>query len=174
MKRTILAAVAALAIMPVSAMAEADKMSDGMVEMKKHTIGNLEVEHARLRATPPNAKVAAGYLTVENKGGETDRLIGGSVDFSDRIEIHEMAVEDGVMKMRPLADGLEIAPGEEVELKPGSYHLMLMGMRDTLKEGETRTLTVEFEKAGALTMDVPVVPFAMSGDSGHAAEHKEH
>ncbi|MCP1198935.1 copper chaperone PCu(A)C [Notoacmeibacter sp. MSK16QG-6] len=172
MKYTIMAAVAALTLLPISAQAESNKMADGHSHMQM--VGKLEITDVRLRATPPNAKVAAGYLTVRNTGTEPDRLIGGSVDFADEIEVHEMAVEDGVMKMRPLRDGLEIAPGQQVELKPGSYHLMLMGMKDELKEGQTRTLTVEFEKAGSVSVDAPVAPFGKGGHPDNSKEHKAH
>lgn len=114
--------------------------------------GPLTIGHPWARATPPGAKVAGGYLTIENTGAEPDRLIAATVEIAGRAEIHEMAVVDGVMKMRPLDNGVEIPAGGSVELKPGGYHLMLMDLKQPLKEGEGFSGTLTFEKAG--TVDV--------------------
>src|ERR1700682_1497179 len=84
--------------------------------------GDLVITQAWSRATPGGAKVAGGYLTIENKGSAPDRLIGGSVDVAGRVEVHEMAVTNGVMTMRPLERGLTIEPGKTVKLAPGGYH----------------------------------------------------
>ncbi|RLQ89290.1 copper chaperone PCu(A)C [Notoacmeibacter ruber] len=149
-------------------MKHGEHAANGHQTTASFTAGKLEITDARLRATPPNAKVAAGYLTVRNEGDEADRIIGGSAPFAEKVEIHEMTVEDGVMKMRPLVDGLPIAPGETVELKPGSYHIMLMDLEGALKEGETRPLTIEFEKAGAVSLELPVAPFRPSHQMGHS------
>jgi len=114
--------------------------------------GSLTIGHPWARATPPGAKVGGGYLTIENTGAEPDRLVAATVDIAGRAEIHEMAVVDGVMKMRPLGNGIEIPAGGSVELKPGAYHLMLMDLKQPLKEGEGFSGTLTFEKAG--TVDV--------------------
>src|SRR5690606_11444702 len=84
-----------------------------------YRVGAIEIEAPWTRATPGGAKVAGGYLMITNKGSAPDRLIGGSATVAGRLEVHEMSVVDGVMRMRPLKDGLEIAPGATVELKPG-------------------------------------------------------
>src|SRR5437016_14580577 len=91
--------------------------------------GDLVITQAWSRATPGGAKIGGGYLTIENKGSQPDRLIGGSADVADRVQLHEMAVSNGVMTMRPLEKGLVIAPGKTVKLAPGGYHLMLVDLK---------------------------------------------
>src|SRR5438034_4565692 len=88
--------------------------------------GDLVITQAWSRATPSGAKIAGGYLTIENKGAAPDRLLGGSGDIAGRVEVHEMAMNNGVMTMRPVDKGLTIAPGKTVKLAPGGYHLMIM------------------------------------------------
>ena len=83
------------------------------------TVGNIQIGNPWTRATPKGADVAGGYMKITNKGSVPDSLIGGSSAAADRFEVHEMSMVDGVMKMRPLAKGLEVKPGETVELKPG-------------------------------------------------------
>jgi periplasmic copper chaperone A len=108
------------------------------------------------RATPKGAKTGSGYLTIENKGSMPDRLIGGSADVAGKVEMHEMAMSDGVMKMRPLEKGLVIEPGKTVKLAPGGYHLMLMDLKSPLKQGEKLPITLEFEQAGKVTVSFDV------------------
>ena len=118
--------------------------------------GDLVITQAWSRATPGGAKIGGGYLTVENKGSSPDRLIGGSADVAGSIQIHEMAMNNGVMTMRALDKGLAIEPGKIVKLAPGGYHLMLMDLKSPLKQGDKLPVTLEFEKAGKvkLTFDV--------------------
>ena len=104
------------------------------------------------RATPGGAKIAGGYLTIENKGSAPDLLIGGSGDFAGKVEVHEMAMNNGVMTMRALDKGLAIEPGKTVKLAPGGYHLMLMDLKSPLKQGDKVPLTLEFEKAGKVKL----------------------
>lgn len=116
-------------------------------------VGDLTVASPWTRATPGGAKVAGGYLKVTNNGKSPDRLVKATASIADRMEIHEMSMVDGVMKMRPLANGLTIKPGETVELKPGGFHLMFMDIKQPLKQGEVVKATLTFEKAG--TLEVP-------------------
>ncbi len=118
--------------------------------------GDLTIGHPWSRATLPGAKVAAGYLTVKNAGSTPDRLISVTAGIADKGEIHEMAVKDGVMTMRPLADGLEIPAGGEVKLEPGSYHLMFMGLKEPAVEGVKFPGTLTFEKAGTVQVEFAV------------------
>ena len=96
-------------------------------------LGDLTVTSPWTRATPGGAKIAGGYLKITNNGSSADRFLGAKSEATDRVEIHEMSMSDGVMKMRPLPNGLEIKPGETVELKSGGYHLMFMDLRQSLK-----------------------------------------
>ncbi|MBR1215889.1 copper chaperone PCu(A)C [Bradyrhizobium sp. JYMT SZCCT0180] len=118
--------------------------------------GDLVITQAWSRATPGGAKIAGGYLTIENKGRAPDRLIKGAADISGKIEVHEMAMNNGVMTMRSLDKGLAIEPGKTVKLAPGGYHLMLMDLKGPLKQGDKVPVTLEFEKAGKVTLSLDV------------------
>lgn len=135
-----------------------------------YKIGDLLVASPWTRATPGGAKIAGGYLKVTNSGTSADRLTGATTASADRVEIHEMSMTDGVMKMRPLADGLTIKPGETVELKPGGFHMMFMDIKQPLKQGETLKATLTFEKAGKL--DVSFNVNAIGAGAGAAPAHK--
>jgi copper(I)-binding protein len=111
-------------------------------------IRDLVISQPWSRATPSGAIVASGYLTIENKGSEPDRLLGGSADVAAKVELHTMALSNGVMTMRPLESGLAIRPGEIVKLAPGGHHLMLLGLKSSFKQGDKVPITLEFEKAG--------------------------
>jgi copper(I)-binding protein len=118
--------------------------------------GDLVITQAWGRATPGGAKVAGGYLTIENKGSTPDRLIGGTVDVAAKVEVHEMATKNGVMTMRQLDSGLTIEPGKTVKLAPGGYHLMMLDLKSPLKKGDQLPVTLEFEKAGKVTVSFDI------------------
>ncbi|MGB6348561.1 MAG: copper chaperone PCu(A)C [Pseudolabrys sp.] len=120
------------------------------------TIGGLKISAAWARATPKAASVGGGYLTITNNGTAPARLVGGSSDVSNRFEMHEMGMDNGIMKMRPLAAGLEIKPGQTIEFKPGGYHLMFVGLNKPLEQGQHIKATLQFEKAGSVTVDFAV------------------
>jgi copper(I)-binding protein len=129
--------------------------------------GSLDITGPWSRATPKGAPAAAGYLTIKNNGTAADRLVGGSSDVASRLEVHEMSMDNGVMRMRPLKDGLEIKPGETVELKPQGLHIMFTGLKKALKQGDQFKATLEFEKAGKVDVD-----FDVSGMGGPAGQDK--
>jgi periplasmic copper chaperone A len=112
--------------------------------------GNLVVTQAWSRATPGGAKVAGGYLTIENRGNAPDRLLSGSTQLAKRLEIHALVVNDGVMTMRPVVDGLAIAPGGRLKFAPGGYHLMFVDLNSPLRQGEQIPVMLNFEHAGAI------------------------
>jgi copper(I)-binding protein len=118
--------------------------------------GDLVITQAWARATPNGAKIGGGYLTIENKGSTPDRLVGGSADIAGKLEVHEMAMKDGVMTMRPLGDGLAIDPGKTVKLAPGGYHLMMFELKNPLKQGDAVPVTLKFEKAGEVKLSLAV------------------
>jgi copper(I)-binding protein len=118
--------------------------------------GDLVITQAWSRATPNGAKIAGGYLTIENRGTAPDRLVGGSGDIAGKVEVHEMATKDGVMTMRPLDKGLTIEPGKSVKLAPGGYHLMMFDLKGQLKQGDKVPVTLEFEKAGKVKLSLDV------------------
>lgn len=110
----------------------------------------LHVVDAWARATPAVAPVAGGYLTVTNDGDAPDRLLGVESTIAKRIEIHEMRNDAGVMRMRRITDGLPLPAHGRLELKPGGYHLMLIGPGRALVTGETFKATLVFEHGGRL------------------------
>lgn len=132
--------------------------------------GDLELKHPWSRETPSGAKVAGGYIVIKNTGSTPDRLISANADISEHAEIHEMAVKDGVMTMRPLSDGLQIPAGGEIVLKPGSYHLMFIGLKQPTKKGESFPGTLTFEKAGKVEVTFSVEAMGEAGE-GHKAGH---
>lgn len=121
-----------------------------------YKLGALEIVNPQARATLPGAPVSGGYMTIRNTGDTPDRLVSASVDFAGKTEIHEMAMENDVMKMRKLADGLEIPAGGEVVLKPGGYHVMFMKLAEQLQEGEMRKAMLTFENAGSIEVEFAV------------------
>jgi copper(I)-binding protein len=132
--------------------------------------GDLVITQAWSRATPGGAKVAGGYLTIENKGTSPDRLLGGTADIAGKVEVHEMAMDNGVMKMRHLDKGLAIDPGKTVKLAPGGNHLMMQELKGALKQGDKLPVTLQFEKAGKVTVsfDVQGMGAQAPGDAGHS------
>lgn len=110
---------------------------------------------ARASATP-NASTAAAYLTLTNHGSQVDRLTAVSTEAADMAHLHGTTTSaSGVISMGSLA-ALEIGPGQTVVMQPAGTHIMLMGLKAPLKKGSTLTLVLTFEKAGKLTVEVPV------------------
>lgn len=135
--------------------------------------GDLVISQGWSRATPGGAKVGGGYLTIENKGSAPDRLIAVSGDVAGKIEIHEMAVKDGVMTMRPLDKGLSIEPGKTVKLAPGGYHLMMFDLKGPLKQGEKLPVTLQFEKAGKVQVSFDVAGVGAQAPGHDAGGHMD-
>ena len=127
-----------------------------------YELGALVLDTPWVRATPPGAEVAGGYVTITNRGERAARLVGGEAAFAGRVEIHEMTMADGVMRMRPLADGLIVPPGETVPLEPGGYHVMFMELVEPLVAGETVRATLTFADAGAIELPFTVAPMGAS------------
>lgn len=144
-----LLALAAICVMPASA--------------QQVKAGDLVLDHAWARATPGGAKVGGGYLTIENKGTTPDKLIGGSSPAAAKVEVHEMAMNNGVMTMRPVKGGLSIAPGQSVTLAPGGYHIMMMQLKAPLKKGDKVPVTLTFEKAGEVNVTFDIQGIGATG-----------
>jgi len=125
--------------------------------------GDLVITQAWSRATPSGAKIGSGYLTIENKGATVDRLIGGSAEAAGKVEVHQMTMKNGVMTMRPVDNGLAIDPGKTVKLAPGGYHLMIFDLKQPLKQGEKLPVTLDFEKAGKVTVSLDVQGIGAQG-----------
>jgi copper(I)-binding protein len=128
--------------------------------------GDLVITQAWSRATPGGAKIGSGYLTIENKGSAPDRLTGVAAEIAGKVEVHEMAMNNGVMTMRPLDGGLTIDPGKTVKLAPGGYHLMMFDLKAPLKQGDMVPVTLEFEKAGKVKLSLDVQGIGAQGPMG--------
>ena len=120
-----------------------------------YQVKTLRVSNPFARATPPGAKVAGAFMTIKNVGPDADRLVSVSSPAAGLVEIHEMAMEGGMMKMRALK-GIDLKPGATVELQPGGYHVMLEDLKQPLKQGEQIPVKLTFEKAGVVEVMVHV------------------
>ena len=133
----------------------------------EYKLGDLLIDHPWTRATPNGAKVGGGYTIITNHGKTDDRLISATAETAGRVELHEMAVKDGVMSMRPLPEGVPIPAGSTVEFKPGGLHVMFLDLKEQLKEGGKVKTHLVFEKAGAIDVD-----FSIGAVGQTAPEHK--
>jgi copper(I)-binding protein len=145
----------------------------GPASAHEFKVGSIEIKHPWSRATPKGSEVAGGFMKLINTGTEPDRLIGGSTASAGKFEIHESAMEGGVMKMRPQPKGIEIKPGETVELKPGSYHLMFVGLKEPFEKGKRVKGTLQFEKAGKVDVEYAIEAAGSAPGMNHD-EHKGH
>ena len=118
----------------------------------------IRVSDAWSPAPPPGAPTAAGYLTITNAGAAPDRLLEGSTPVAAQVQLHSMSMQGGVMRMRPLTDGLPIAPRSTVRIQSGGTHLMLVGLKRPLRAGDHLPVTLDFAKAGKLRVDFVVRP----------------
>ena len=116
--------------------------------------GNLTIDNTFTRATVPGQKNAGGFLSIANKGAD-DKLISATSNVASEVQIHEMKMDGNVMQMKQI-DGLTVPAKGKVELKPGGYHLMFMGLKSPLKAGDTIDVQLKFEKAGAVNVKLPV------------------
>ena len=128
-----------------------------------YKLGALEISQAWTRATPATAQSAGGFLTITNKGTTPDRLTSASSPVSAKVEVHEMRMDGNVMKMRELEKGLEIAPGATVMLKPGSFHIMFMGLKAPVAKDAQVPLTLVFEKAGTINIELKAAAIGAAG-----------
>jgi copper(I)-binding protein len=118
--------------------------------------GDIAVSQAWTRAVGATAPTAAGYMTLRNRGAAPDRLVGAETPAARSVEIHEQRMEDGVMRMRPMPGGIALPPGETVTLGPSGTHLMLVGPTRALTRGERVPLTLRFERAGEVQVELSV------------------
>lgn len=137
----------------------------------------ISVTDAFFRAAPGPSPTGAAFMTLTNGGTTDDRLIGAESDLAAKVELHtHEAGADGVMKMRPIEGGIPLPAGESHELARGADHVMFMGIGEKPAEGEMVTLTLIFEQAGEITIQVPVGEAAMGHGMGHnhGADHGDH
>ena len=128
-----------------------------------YKIGTLEISQVWSRATPKGADTGAGYLTIKNTGSTADRLVAATFANANGVQIHQMTMDNGVMRMREVGDGNEITPGATVSLQPSGYHLMFMGLKQPLVKGQTVRGSLTFEKAGTVDVAFDIAPVGGSG-----------
>lgn len=152
--RVVLPAVAAILITAVAVISFARGAEAGL--------DDILIVEAWARATPPGATVAAAYVTLANRTGADDCLLSASMPTAEKVEVHESIEEDGVAKMRPL-EIVTVPAAGTLEMQPGGTHMMLTGLSEPLKEGDILPLTLVFENAGELTVQVEITPIGAHG-----------
>ena len=123
---------------------------------------DVKIENAWTRATPPGAKIAAGYMTIRNTSGTADKLVSASSPAAARVETHVTIEEGGISRMRPVK-GYDVRANASFELKPGGAHLMLVNLKAPLKEGERVPLVLKFAHAGEVRTELEVKPLGTTG-----------
>jgi periplasmic copper chaperone A len=126
-------------------------------------LGDLVISQPWSRAAPSGSDLASSYLTIENKGTTADRLVGGSTDVAEKLEIQQTSMNGGATTAQPVEGGLAISPGEKVVFAPGGYKLALLKLKSRLKKGSKVSITLAFEKAGQVTMPFDVLGPAAKG-----------
>lgn len=135
-------------------------------------LGDLRLDHPWARATAGPARSGAAFLTIHNSGA-ADRLLAASGEVAERIEFHTHRMEGDIIKMRRV-EAVEVPAGGTARLQPGSYHIMLIGLDEPLKEGDRFPLTLTFEKAGETTVEVAVEGIGSMGPDGGAQDGMDH
>jgi len=138
----------------------------GAASAHDYALKSLRIDHPFARATPPGAKSGGVFVTVENTGSQSDRLLSVSSPVAGVAELHEMSVDAGVMRMR-FVSALEVRPGATLELKPGGYHVMLSELKQPLKVGDKFPLTLKFQNAGAVEVSVWVEEMGAGAGAAH-------
>lgn len=144
-----------------------DHMTHTKMDRAMGQVADLALSNGFVFATLPNQPVGAGFVTFENTGSAPDRLIAASSPMAGKVEIHSMSMNDGVMKMRELDNGLEIPTGETVAMEPGGYHLMFMQLNRAFTTGELVHVTLTFEQAGDIEIMLPIENRMAGGHNKH-------
>jgi copper(I)-binding protein len=157
LRRIALATAAALAPMTLATGATAHNHGG-----EAHT-GGIVISQPYARATMPGAKVAAAYMQLRNTGKAPITLVSAASPVCDKVELHTMSMEGGIMRMRELQNGVTIPPGGTISFVPGGMHLMLMGLRQQLTPGTAVAVTLNFSGAPSQTLQFPVQAMGNSG-----------
>ncbi len=127
----------------------------GTVSAHDYKLGAIEINHPWAKPSIGQAKAGAAFVTLVNSGDSDDRLVEAKADVSELVELHTHTMEEGVMRMRAV-EAIEVPAGETAELKPGGFHVMLLNLKAPLVEGESFPLTLVFEQAGEVTVEVMI------------------
>ncbi len=147
------------------------QLSGTPAQAADYHVGSIHIAQPWARATPKGASTGAAYMTITNNGNTPDRVSCLSSDASDKCQIHLMAMDNkGVMTMRPVEGGLEIKPGETVTFKPSSLHLMLVGLKQPLEQGNEVKATLKFDSAGTVDVEYPIAGIGAAAPNAPANE----
>ncbi len=127
--------------------------------------GDVTVTHPWSRPTPPGVAMGVGYMAITNEGDTAIILTGATTPKAERVTIHQSMMNDGMMSMRPLTEGLTIPAGETVKLEPHSYHLMLEGLKGAVARGERFPMTLNFDTMAPMQIELHTMPMEPSSDS---------
>jgi copper(I)-binding protein len=131
----------------------------------------VEIDQPWIRATPPGAKTAAGYMTIRNKSSQADRLVGGSSPVAAKVQTHVHVKDGEIVRMREVK-GYEVPANGSFEVRPGGAHLMLVDLKRPLKGGEKVPVVLKFEKSGEVKVDFEVRPLSgASPEPKHSMRH---
>jgi periplasmic copper chaperone A len=155
-----IAALAALTLVPI--------LRPGVASAADYHLGSLQITQPWARATPKGAASGAAYMTVSNNGTKAAHLNCVSSDVAAKCEIHEMSMEGGVMRMRPVEGGLEIKPGQTITLKPGGFHMMLTGLKVPLREGKMLGATLQADGGKTMQVEFPIAAVGAPGPGAGA------
>lgn len=146
----------------------------GQVAAHDFRLDHLRLVHPFATPTPPTAQVGAVYLDISNEGEDSAQLVSARAHIAEKVELHDMAMDDGVMKMRQVKK-IEVAGEDTLKMRPsGGYHLMLIGLREPLKEGERFPLWLTFADQGEIRVEVWVESAAQGGAAADAHHHHHH
>lgn len=138
-------------------------------------MGNIMVMDPYARASTPTAKSGAAFMQIMNHGTETDRLIAASSPVAKRVELHTHIEKDGVMMMTNVEAGFELPAGATLSLKRGGEHVMMMGLTETFEQGKIVDITLRFENAGDIVVQVPVDLMRKPQADAHGdVDHSDH
>ncbi|AWB08345.1 hypothetical protein A6A40_25245 (plasmid) [Azospirillum humicireducens] len=164
-----------MTIMRIPTLAALMMFAAGTALAHGYKAGSIEIEHPWARATAPSAQNGAAYLVLNGMGKENDRLLSAATPVAEKAELHTHLMDNGIMKMRPV-DAIEVTPGSPTALQPGGLHIMLLGLKQPLVKGKAFPLTLTFEKAGPVTVQVDVqgAGAAAPAHDGMGDSHKSH
>ena len=137
-----------------------------------YTVGDINIDHPWSRATVTGIPNGVAYFVLENKGDNDDRLLSASSPVADRVELHTHLKEGEVVRMRQV-EAVDLPAGQTVALEPGGLHVMLMGLKEPLEQDKSFPLTLEFEDAGSITVDVNI-DLMGSSKGGHSDNDHSH
>jgi len=143
------------------------------VHAHEYKVGELHIGHPYARSTPPGAKAGGAYLSIDNKGKAADKLLRASSPRAGSVELHTMSMEGNIMRMRQVP-AIEVAPGTVVKLAPGGLHVMLQDLKQSLSKGDRFPMTLVFERAGEVKVDIVVEDAPANAAHGAAAPAEAH